>query len=75
MFNELPFETELRDFLVQKNARFIDQTRGFFDADFALMLSDGARFALEVKEKRQPYTVSSRGRPARRSHTCSSSMI
>ncbi|HHY55355.1 MAG TPA: hypothetical protein GYA08_07950 [Chloroflexi bacterium] len=57
MFNELPFETELREFLAQRNARFIDQTRGFYDADFALMLSDGARFALEVKEKRQPYTV------------------
>lgn len=59
MFNELPFESELRDFLLQKNARFIDQTRGFFDADFALMLSDGARFALEVKEKRQPYSIQS----------------
>jgi hypothetical protein len=57
MFNELPFEKELRDFLQQKNAHFIDQTRGFYDADFALMLSDGARFALEVKEKRQSYTV------------------
>ena len=57
MFNELPFEPELRDFLQQKNARFIDQTRGFYDADFALLLSDGARFALEVKEKRQSYTV------------------
>ena len=57
MFNDLPFETELRDFLLQKNARFIDQTKGFYDADFALMLSDGARFALEVKEKRQSYTV------------------
>ena len=57
MFNDLPFEKELREFLHQKNARFIDQTKGFYDADFALMLSDGSRFALEVKEKRQAYTV------------------
>ena len=40
---------ELRDFLQQKNARFIDQTRGFYDADFALLLSDGARFALVIR--------------------------
>ncbi|MFN3983066.1 MAG: hypothetical protein ACK4SA_22020 [Caldilinea sp.] len=57
MFNDLPFEKELREFFHQRQARFVDQTSGFYDADFALMLSDGARFALEVKEKRQPYTV------------------
>ncbi|MFO7633772.1 MAG: hypothetical protein R6W76_14605 [Caldilinea sp.] len=59
MFDQLPFEKELREFLHQKNARFVDQTKGFYDADFALMLSDGSRFALEVKEKRQPYSVQS----------------
>lgn len=58
MFNHRPFEEEFRKFLQQRHARFIDQTRSYHDADFALMLSDGARFALEVKEKRQAYVKS-----------------
>jgi hypothetical protein len=58
MSNYLPFEDEFRKFLQQRHARFIDQTRSYHDADFALMLSDGARFALEVKEKRQAYVKS-----------------
>ncbi|MCS6825576.1 MAG: hypothetical protein NZ553_03085 [Caldilinea sp.] len=58
MSDSIAFEEEFRKFLRQRHARFIDQTRSYHDADFALMLSDGARFALEVKEKRQPYAAS-----------------
>lgn len=55
----LSFEEEIRRFLQQKHVRYTDQTAAFYDADFSLMLSDGARFALEVKEKRRPYAVAS----------------
>lgn len=55
----LSFEEEIRRFLQQKHVRYTDQTAAFYDADFSLMLSDGARFALEVKEKRRPYAVTS----------------
>ena len=57
MTADVAFEQELRTYLQQAGRPFTDETRAFYELDFTLLLSTGARFHLEAKEKRQPYNM------------------